>query len=518
MDMTDLEMTKGEKAYRILLKITIALFLVLLFWAYVVLQLFLNFFFWVVLIAIPAVILLYKQFVTLRVTMPRWLFRTVVIVLSLALLGLQLSIFPKIYVWFDWDAMMLVEGANALAQNVTPNDAIAQYLTSCWHNRFLTWVFSLVLRLKYLVAPDYSHYAALVVGGCVFVNIAMCLTAFTLERLTENKKITFFFWILCVLICGMSPWLSYPYSDAYGLVFSVLSLYLFTLPKFGRVGEWIRYACIGLSGAIGFAIKPTLALVFIAIMGLLFLRLLLREHRGRTGALFGFGCLGFFVGYGFTSLISYTLPVPVLGTKLTMFHYFYMGMNAETNGMYNYDDFIFSLQNGAKADFIGAFERIGAMGIGGLWTLLNNKLFYTFYNALFAWGTTGYVSGTAVGTPWVQFWQNVYYTGYAHNAVYTAMMDGIWKFLLVSAFFVIFWKKKKRDSAVSVLALALVGAVLMSLIFECHAKYLFVQLPLFCCLGAVGFKNFSDRVSIPRLAECMQELFVRVGGKKKNEA
>lgn len=508
------EVKKENRAYGIVLAVFVWIFLAFMVWMHFIRGSFADILFWGFVLLVPAAILLYKQFVTLRIAMPRWLFRTIVTSVSLVLLILQLNIFPKIYVIFDWDAQMVTECANAIVIGADTG-AYAGALTASWNNRFLVGIFSVVIRIKNLIAPDYSYYGACVIASCLFANIGVCLTAYTLDHITHNKKLTFVFWIVCILLYGMSPWLSYPYSDCIGVPFSVLTLYLYTLPKGSKGKERIKFAAIGLSGAIAYAIKPQCSLLFIAIFGVQLIRLIAKPDRRETLWRLGLLFAGFAVGFAVTTAITYALPIQKQGTKLTPFHFFYMGMNAETHGMYNYEDYLFSLEHGAMGDLTGGFERIKAMGIGGFFALLNDKMFYSFYNPLFGWGTNGYVGSEAVGTPWVQFWQNVYYTGYAHSESYTVFLNVFWLFLLTTSCFAVFWKKGERDSALPVIAIALIGAFLMSLFLECHAKYLLVQVPLFCCLAAGGLKSFSDRVSIPRMAECMQELFVKV---KKRDA
>ncbi len=58
--------------------------------------------------------------------------------------------------------------------------------------------------------------------------------------------------------------------------------------------------------------------------------------------------------------------------------------------------------------------------------------------------------------------------------------------------------KKEGRFEISVLKLALFGTVLFLLLFECRARYLFMHIPLFCCLAGLGFEKIAERMGRKR--------------------
>ena len=85
----------------------------------------------------------------------------------------------------------------------------------------------------------------------------------------KDEKAAMAAWGLYVLLVGLSPWVSIPYSDSTALVFPIAILYLYTRQK--QQKGWKKaclWGAIGLLTMLGYHIKPQVAIATIAICGI----------------------------------------------------------------------------------------------------------------------------------------------------------------------------------------------------------------------------------------------------------
>ena len=86
------------------------------------------------------------------------------------------------------------------------------------------------------------------------------------------------------------------------------------------------------------------------------------------------------------------------------------------------------------------------------------------------------------------FLQSVYYVGGTRQEVFKTGAQAFWVFVLlfttVSGFMSL---PAKEPAVVHVLKLTAVGFTLFELLFEVRARYVFLYVPFFCVLAALGF-------------------------------
>lgn len=80
-----------------------------------------------------------------------------------------------------------------------------------------------------------------------------------------RKKIAFIAFILAVLNFGLSPWNVIFYSDSLGLIFPILTFYLFMKPNKTEKMDWISKIIAVIVGCIGYNIKPQCFIMLIAL-------------------------------------------------------------------------------------------------------------------------------------------------------------------------------------------------------------------------------------------------------------
>ena len=181
-------------------------------------------------------------------------------------------------------------------------------------------------------------------------------------------------------------------------------------------------------------------------------------------------------------------------SQITMTHYFMMGLNVETDGIYNDDDVLFTknlpnLESRQKGNISVAISRLKEMGVKGYIRLLTVKNIATYNDGTFGWGKEGtfYLEVPEDNRTVTKALRSFYYTNEqgTHYLVFATAEQILWLFMLICICFCVL-PFKTKGGAENLIALSLLGVSMFLLIFECRARYLFVFSPLFVILATVG--------------------------------
>ena len=127
-------------------------------------------------------------------------------------------------------------------------------------------IFSLILRLCMAAGlSDEQAYAALPVFQCLISYAAGLLTFVSVREVTGDGRLALTAHGMFLLLIGLSPWVSIPYSDAAGIVLPVLIFRLSTLRPRTLGKNALRWFIIGLLGVFGYRLKPTIFIVLPAV-------------------------------------------------------------------------------------------------------------------------------------------------------------------------------------------------------------------------------------------------------------
>ena len=133
--------------------------------------------------------------------------------------------------------------------------------------------------------------------------------------------LTVFGYELYVLLVGLSPWVSIPYSDSMGLLFPCLIAWLTFRRLRGGLGRTLlRWGLIGVCACIGYRIKPQILILLIIIIIVHCARVGLRASRTFDMLI----CLGVASAVAFQSIINIGMCIgitPVIGITLPFFSY-----------------------------------------------------------------------------------------------------------------------------------------------------------------------------------------------------
>ena len=424
---------------------------------------------------------------------------------SILLLILQAAIVHG--AWFEagWDPWRLLGGGT--------DEQLYWYFSEYPNQRFLAGLFASISDAARVFGLD-NEYLCAVAGGCICINIGCFLSSCVARRI--GGDITgYACYFTLVLLAGLSPWMLVPYSDSYGfflisvIAFSaicldvnVLSVFLFVFASY--IGYLIKPTVIFLPASFIITKAYAAAASFLAnredkdYIG---------ELRGKVPALIKLSAsvvlslaLGCFVR-GWISLPNEDYDPE---GSFSAAHYLMMGFNPDTQGIFNGEDVGFShsfdtRQERTRANITTWLERVRDAGPDGVAKLFLRKLLCTYGDGSFAWEQEGHFYVNTYGQSGIV--KSIYGIDDAigedvstpRDAPFMFFSQLIWYSVLLGLLANLFAHNPSNDECAMSISLLLLTA--FHLLFECKARYLFLYLPIFCVLAAVGLRYLSRLVS-----------------------
>lgn len=426
---------------------------------------------------------------------------------GLALLGVQLVLCFHAYFITGWDVRGITESAYAIAGGEA--DIHAGYLSMYPNNIPLVLIFAAVIRVVRLLLGNPG------LDRCIYVLIALqcvlnTLTALLLWRIaaheTGSRRFAWCVAAVYAVLAGLSPWLMIPYSDSMALLFPTAVVAVQQAHGEGRMG-WSAWPITGLIAALGYLIKPQAAIAAIAVALLALLWPGLQGGWARTWAKLGCMALAFALLAGpVRQMAVQASPIDVKPErKMGMAHFVMMGLNEETNGIYDYDDVVLSCsaatpeeRRALELEEIG--RRLSGMTAGELIEHLKKKTLTNFADGTFAWGCEGNFYARqledkdALLSP---FLKSLTDTGSPRFLYLLTVTHCIWLAVLLGCALCgvrVLSAGVKAESVLPVMMLSLVGLMAFEWIFEARARYLFLYVPFFVMLGMMGWHGARKTV------------------------
>jgi LPXTG-motif cell wall-anchored protein len=361
-----------------------------------------------------------------RKSLPSYAFYLMCTLLFVLLFCIQCHIIRNIYFTADWDVSY-------------PN------------NHFFVYIIILIKRFANYFGYDTSVYVLLLIAGVILVNISALSAVFMVRCLIKKR---FFAWMALACSIGLlafSPWILIPYTDTYGVLFTILVLLLYALNKTYTNDPRMRFLWfpIGFLGVIGYFMKQVAAIGFITILivegGSVAVNLIrwISPHHPRPFRLrVTLLCLpvGVLLGLIFNDYAMGELQTDLnTDQKMIPAHYIMMDLNHENTGSYSPEGDLFSMNqpdnaDGTQAALTRAKERLSSNGIFGTFA------------------------------------------------------QGLWILVLLFQPFQFIKVKNAKNVRIDLsIQIALIASIAYVMLFETGARYLFVCLPVWivsACLGA----------------------------------
>ena len=428
-------------------------------------------------------------------------------IIAVCFFFLQLYLVYNYYFETDWDVQVLLETARNIAYGGNRNSC-SWYYSNYPNNLLLTWFFSAILFITKPLHLGVHDFFAIIVVQSAFSVLTFLMLYQLCIKLWKRRDLAYCLCAIYLILIGLSPWVSIPYSDSWGLLFPVLILSLrYVLPMGGK-RAW-RWFWIAFVSYLGFKIKPQVIFAFVGVMlvdGISFWKELRRD---KTYKLVVFNNLlpiigGLLVGVSSVFVLEKSTRIHCDRSQaMGVSHFLMMGMNRNTIGDYCDADLLFSRSFATPSvRFAGNMKetgrRIREMGVCGFGELMCEKMLVNYYDGTFFWGKEGWFYKTVFpekNQHLSPFLRNLYYNRLIHGEYYPwwcSFSTAIWLGILLLAFFATFgkWNNPLKVIAISILLLSL-----YELLFEARARYLYAYIPFYILMAVQGAETMVEKWS-----------------------
>ena len=429
----------------------------------------------------------------------------VLLILFTGLYFVNVKVTREIAFELPWDIMVVKEYARMAGTKVALG--YDSYLSIYSNNIPVTYLLGKLYEMAESI-PGYPYISDFIwlQVNCILVSVGGYFSCLTVKKLTERVlpvAVTFFLYLVLV---GISPWKTAPYTDTYGMIFPVMCVYFYVSyqKEERRVLRYLYIALAILTAVIGGTVKPSVYILLIAVMILEILGLA-TDFKRRRKIVFMEAVLIAGLLSGAKAFQSDMIREMGLifnpEIEASWHHYLNMGLNEEKTGGYSGEDAaIFGeFQTSKSARNEAALERAGQRlkerGVAGTIYFWLRKLVMTFNDGTFGWGTEVWMddyypediaSFTGV-TQWLRerFWPE----GEDRQQFYT-LCQMVWIFCILGIPGICLYRKE-TDEEYDVLILGFLGITFYQMLFEARARYLFVFLPLLISISVCGMWQYS---------------------------
>lgn len=422
-------------------------------------------------------------------------------ILSIISFIIQLVITINIYFKTGWDVQVIEELHKQFLQIGNIN---SEYLSLYPNNLLLILIYILIGKIPY-IGTSYITY--LVINNLI-VNISSILTVLTIKRITDNNKLSLLSYFLIIPMIILNPWNTIIYTDTLGMIIPILVLFLYS-KKQKKLVDWI---IITLVSFIGLKLKPTVFLIYLAIISIeivKFLKRILKKKKIKQIKYIVLSLLIIIPIHSIASNIleSYLKYEPTKGIESVNFtHYMSMGQNDNTTGTYSKSDVVYTFENGNKDNFKRFLGRIISRSPVENIIFTIKKTMVNFNDGTFAWGREGNFFrevNTKNNNKISIFLKDIYYPIGEKFSVYIQVCQTIWIMIVTSTLFIVFNKKSKSNNSI---ILTLVFLVVFVTLFEARARYLICYIPIFIVTSIIGLnivykyflKNSNEQLNLKK--------------------
>ena len=409
-----------------------------------------------------------------------------------------------------FDSRVVLNGAINLALGGSASEFETAYFSIYPNNIFLEllyWKYFSLAHALGVIDPETFLWLSVVLNAVVLA-FGVVLT-YLVTRTLANRTAALFSLVLAFVFVVISPWLAVPYSDALGLVFPILLVYLYLRADQARTrtAQFWFWGAVGVVAATGYGIKPTVLITFVAICIVALLRVRIWAPLWRRniapGVALALCCFGMAnVSWTFvqneSGVVSFDMKTNENAVPIT--HFLMMG--AGGTGIFNDEDIAATLAVPAgqdRFDFAaGAYvDRVDAMGVSGYTKFLGKKALLTFGDGTFAqWGEGGLLEFPYVNADPVSVAVQNYFApdGFNHSTLVNFWQAWWLIVLALLAVPLLLWRRSLFSADTVVLRVAVFGLFVFLMFFETRARYVYLYVPLILVLASVSMHAISARI------------------------
>jgi len=445
---------------------------------------------WLYPAALALVVLLF--FMASRTTKQLKSRRLLSALLQCAVLCVQFLIARSCWYKMGWDVATVYTTAEELARGLIPTQL--DYFHAYPNNATLTLLHAfpmwIAIRIG-LVVP----FVVLPYIDAILLNLASYFCYRCVQLLTTNRISHCFARIVSIGWIAFSPYILYPYTDTFSILFPVLAFY-FWLRITPPCLKWFLVSLVCFAGA---AIKPTVLIVLIALLLLSICHFISKLNFSlatfkRSMVLLIVLLIGMLPGKLFENYSIYYLTGSTHPQAEHGLGYWAMtGMNGKSFGGHTdadvqYANSFSNYNERQSACLQRAWERLTGR------TFAENLHFFTVkaYKAYADGSFASHSSFLELETPkrtdsLSVFLRSLYHKRGSLMPYCQTLIQGVWLGVLTLCAYACI--RLRKNAFVSILALTLLGLTLYVLLLEVWPRYLFLYMPFFVILAAMAFEK-----------------------------
>lgn len=451
-------------------------------------------------------------------------FKRVVLIGTIILIVLQLFIIAGARFVAGWDVWFIT--------NIGDTTQI-EYFSRYPNQLFLYGAFTGIAQFLQALGVS-NYYLGLICLSSLSVAACVPMTAYIAKRMA-GYAVGYGAFVLSAVMCGLSPWIMVPYSDTFGMFFTVFILWCYVcLDKqvqnqdeqtSALAGVHVdaridtrtccRWFLMGLAVVIGYAIKPTVIFVFVAIVVIeliqWFASFAPHGSRGsqsskdpydlrKTATAIVACVLGVVLAFALTSLVKNSTYDVDDNAAFSATHFLMMGVNPVSGGVWSVSDVEFSdaantPEERSRANLAEFKNRVMAMDLPQANMFLLKKLLTNFADGTFAWEIEGDFYTQIIGTNEAALnFYGISSDASLDNNTFAPLSQVLWLFVLAGCILIVLGRRPLKAETVIAFTLLMLSAFLM--LFEARARYLFLYLPFFIILGTMGWNRLRMYIDL----------------------
>lgn len=433
-------------------------------------------------------------------------FKRVVLIGTIILIAFQFFIIAGARFIAGWDVWFIT--------NVYDTTQV-EYFSRYPNQLFLYGVFSGIAHFLQSFGI-FNYYLGLICLSSLSVAACVPMTAYIAKRMAGHA-VGYGAFVLSAIMCGLSPWIMVPYSDTFGMFFTVFILWCYVCLDNQATAHIDACACcrwflMGLAVVIGYAIKPTVIFVFVAIMVVELIQCLgshgahgskgskdSRDLRKTATAIVACA-FGIVLAFALTSIVKNSTYDVNENAAFSATHFLMMGANPVSGGIWSVSDVELSdaantPEERSRANLAEFKNRVMAMDLPQANMFLLKKLLTNFADGTFAWEIEGDFYTQIIGTnEAVLNFYGISSDASLDNNTFAPLSQVLWLFVLAGCILIVLGRRPLKAETVIAFTLLMLSAFLM--LFEARARYLFLYLPFFIILGTMGWNRLRMLIDL----------------------
>lgn len=427
--------------------------------------------------------------------------------LFIALYFINVHIAKEIAFYLPWDIGVVRVFAFSVADQVPIG--YHYYLSVYSNNIPIIYILGRLYRKAVEIHNyPYNYDFIWIQVNCAIISIAGFFSCLAVKKMTKKTMPTIAVFLIYLSLVGISPWKIAPYTDTYGLIFPVMCIYFYMCYRCAEQ-TWCKGIYIMLSlvaGMWGGFVKPNLYIIVIALMCNELL-CLFTDYRKKWKFMIAETAIVLALLWGNKAYLGHIIDEIGLDFNSEIEagwqHYFYMGLNEDTDGGYSASDaamfgeFETSRSDRINAELERAWGRLKSRGFFGSIYFYLKKMVMTFNDGVFGWRTEvwqadPYPEDIASNTYLTERLRSVFW-GNSLNfdvAGYNAFCQLVWIFSILGIPGICLCGKGKREEY-GILILCFLGIFFYQMLFEARARYLFVFLPVILPTTVCGIQEYT---------------------------